>query len=377
MCSILDLNSLLLPFFKDRVNAGFATTCTVAAYIAVGTSHGHILNFDVTQTLRWAHQDKHGQGAVTALAYNSDCTRLLAGYARGLVTMIDTNSGDVLRNLFDAITPNTGVLHVKWTSRPALALCADSGGSVWSLSFTRKLGIRGCASRCLFSGARGEVCAVEPLILDSATKNHELEQYCIVALATLSKYFIVTIRPRLKVIKFHVLPGPADCLPVLSWQMVVVQAADTTRSIDPVIVVGRGNLLYFHQLFMNNGRITLFFLKKVQLPNNLLSVHWLGHKCVGCLTTTEILHLIDVRSSKELESIDMANAGLVFGSAQFKGLATGGNVSPALALAGTHACYNSVVARGTQLYILGARSLHMIAVRTWTERITFLVSKKL
>ncbi|XP_017489159.1 PREDICTED: vacuolar protein sorting-associated protein 8 homolog [Rhagoletis zephyria] len=357
----------------DRVNAGLATACAVSTLIAIGTSHGHILNFDITQTLRWAHQDKHGQGAVSALAYNPDCSRLLAGFARGLVIMIDTQSGDVLRNLFDVITPNTGALHIKWTSRPALALCSDSGGSVWSLSFTRKLGIRGCSSRCLFSGARGEVCTLEPLMIDSS---HELDQYCIVALATLSKYFIVTIRPRLKVIKYHALQGPADCLPLLAWQMVLIQAADTSRSVDPVIVVGRGNQLFFHQLFMANGRITLLYLRHVQMQTNLLSVHWLGPKCVACMDISEILHLIDVRSSKELECIDMANAGLVYGSAQFKGLATGGNVSPALALAGTHACYNSLMSRGTQLYILGARSLHMIAVRTWTERISYLVKNQ-
>ncbi|EDW93646.1 vacuolar protein sorting-associated protein 8 homolog [Drosophila yakuba] len=364
--------SAQLSSAAERVNAGAASSCAVAAFIAIGTSHGHILNFDVTQTLRWAHQDKHGQGAVASLAFNADSTRLLAGYSRGLVAMLDTQTGDVLRELFDVITPNTGVLHVKWTSRSSLALCADAGGSVWSLSFTRKLGIRGCQSRCLFSGARGEVCAVEPLIMD-AHGRHELDQYCIVALATLSKYFIVTVRPRLRVIKYHVLQGPPDCLPLLAWHLVLIQAADTSRSVDPVIVVGRGNQLFFHQLFVSNGRITLLYLRHVQLQGSLLSAHWLGPKCVASLDTAEILHLVDVRSSKELECMDMANAGLVYGSAQFKGLATGGNVSPAFALAGSNACYNSVVSRGTQLYVLGARSLHIIGVRTWSERISFLV----
>ncbi|EDW69676.1 vacuolar protein sorting-associated protein 8 homolog [Drosophila virilis] len=364
--------SAQLASAAERVNAGAASACAVAAYIAVGTSHGHILNFDVTQTLRWAHQDKHSQGAVSSLAFNGDSTRLLVGYARGLVTMLDTQTGDVLRELFDVITPNTGVLHVKWTSRSSLALCADAGGSVWSLSFTRKLGIRGCSSRCLFSGARGEVCSVEPLIMD-AQGRHELDQYSIVALATLSKYFIVTVRPRLRVIKYHALQGPADCLPLLAWHLVLIQAADTSRSVDPVIVVGRGNQLFFHQLFVANGRITLLYLRHVQLHSSLLSAHWLGPKCVASLDTSEILHLVDVRSSRELECMDMANAGLVYGSAQFKGLATGGNVSPAFALAGTNACYNSVVSRGTQLYVLGARSLHIIGVRTWSERISYLV----
>ncbi|XP_055378489.1 vacuolar protein sorting-associated protein 8 homolog [Condylostylus longicornis] len=358
----------------DRINAGLATAVAVCQMIAVGTSHGHILNFDNTQTLRWAHQDQNSQGAVSALSYNEDSSRLLAGFARGLVIMIDTRSGNILRSLFDSITPNSGVLNLKWTGRPALALCSDSGGSVWSLSFTRKLGIRGYASRCLFSGARGEVCSVEPLIIEE--ENNDLNQYCIIALATLSKYFVVTIRPRLRVIKFHPLTGPSGCLPLLAWQMVLIQAADSTRSVDPVLAVARGNQLYFHQILVNNGRVSLLFLRHVQMNCELLAVHWLGPKSVACIDVSEILHLIDVRSSKELENIDMAKAGLVYGSAQFKGLATGGNVSPALALAGTHACYNSVLSKGTQLYILGARSLHIISIRNWSERITFLVNQQ-
>ena len=126
--------------------------------IAVGTSHGHILAFDSNQTLRWCSQGQTAQGAVASLAFNDDSTRLLAGFARGHIIMIDTSSGDTIRSLTDVITPNTSVLHLKWAGRPALARASDSGGSVWSLNFTRRLGIRGCISRCLFSGARGEVC---------------------------------------------------------------------------------------------------------------------------------------------------------------------------------------------------------------------------
>lgn len=128
--------------------------------IAVGTSHGHIMAFDILQTLRWCCQEYLQQGAVTSLAFNEESTRLLAGFARGYIVMIDTATGDSLRVLSDAITPNSGVLNIKWTGKPTIALCSDTGGSVWSLSFTRRLGKRGCDSKCLFSGARGEVCDI-------------------------------------------------------------------------------------------------------------------------------------------------------------------------------------------------------------------------
>ncbi|XP_062535146.1 vacuolar protein sorting-associated protein 8 homolog [Armigeres subalbatus] len=356
----------------DRIDAGLATSCTVSQMIAVGTSHGHILAFDCSQTLKWCCQDGISQGAVSALAFNEDNTRLLAGFARGSILMIDTFTGDVIRTLNEVITPNTGVLHLKWTNRPALALCSDSGGSVWSLSFTRRLGIRGCDSRCLFSGARGEVCTVEPLLLGD--EEHPLKNYTLAALATLSKFFVVMIRPRLKVIKFHPMAGYPDCLPLLAWQMVLIQAADSSRTIDPVLAAARGADLYFHQISYCSGRISLIFLRHIHLGYNLLALHWLGPKTIACLDTMEMLHLSDVRTNKELETIDVSNVGLMYNSAQFKGLATGGNVSPALALAGDSACYNTVVSQGSQIYLLAGKSLHGVSARAWSDRISYLTS---
>lgn len=292
--------------------------------------------------------------------------------------MINTMTGDVLRTLFDAISPNAGVLNIKWTSRPTLALSLDTGGSVWSLSFTRRMGIRGCDSRCLFSGARGEVCALEPLIVND--ERHPLQQnYTLVALATLSKFFILMVRPRLKVVKYHMLNGPADSLPLLSWQMVLIQSADSSRSIDPVLATGRGSSLYFHQLIYLNGRLSVTFLRHISVTYNLLALHWVGPKNIACIERdSETLHLIDVRTSRELESIDASSFGIVYSSAQFKGIATGSNVSPALALAGTYACYSTIVVNdlnGT-LYLLGKRSLHGINARSWSDRLSYLTTKQ-
>lgn len=348
--------------------------------VAIGTSHGFILAFDSTQTLRWCclEGQKRQQGAVSAMSLNSDDSRLLAGFSRGAVLMINILTGDVIRTLLDVISPNAGVLDIKWTSHPTLALALDSGGSVWSLSFTRRMGVRGCDSRCLFSGARGEVCALEPLIIND--ESHPLHQnYTLVALATLSKFFILMIRPRLKVVKYHMLSGAPDSLPLLSWQMVLIQSADSSRTVDPVLATGRGSSLYFHQLTFSSGRISVSFLRHINLSYNLLALHWLGPKNIACIErSTETLHLIDVRTSRELESIDASSFGIVYSSAQFKGIATGGNVSPALALAGTFACYSTIVANDLNctLYILGKRSLHGINARNWSDRLSYLTAKQ-
>lgn len=78
-------------------------------------------------------------------------------------------------------------------------------------------------------------------------EDHSIKPYCITALATLSKLFVLIIRPRLKLIKIHALTGSPESLPLLSWQMVLVQASNA-RSIDPVLVVARGSNVNFHQV---------------------------------------------------------------------------------------------------------------------------------
>jgi len=47
------------------------------------------------------------------------------------------------------------------------------------------------------------------------------------------------------------------------------------------------------------------------------------------------------------------------------------------AAAGEKACYNSVVACGQQLLVLGTRSVHALAVRPWTDRVGHLVRQRL
>lgn len=86
---------------------------------------------------------------------------------------------------------------------------------------------------------------------------------------------------------------------------------------------------------------------------DLLALHWLGYRHLACVDTTETVRLMDVRTQKEVESLDISEVGLVYGSAHFKALATGGQVSAAFAMAGERACYNSMASRGNQLLILG------------------------
>ena len=69
------------------------------------------------------------------------------------------------------------------------------------ITFKRMLGgagRRGFSTRCIFSGSRGEALAIEPLSL-VAYPEHSLGSGIVVAMATISKVIVLSLRPSMKV----------------------------------------------------------------------------------------------------------------------------------------------------------------------------------
>lgn len=113
------------------------------------------------------------------------------------------------------VTLGSAVVHLRYSEENNIAFLADSGGSVFELSLTR--GIRGptASCRCIFSGSRGEVCTMEPLRV-SRQPDHPLAMFSILALATISKIIIITVKPRLKVLMTTALTGTLYMLSAIS-----------------------------------------------------------------------------------------------------------------------------------------------------------------
>lgn len=365
----------------QRVDSGKPSALAVSSVIAVGTFHGLVLVFDPDQALKWclgSRQLGEQYGSVSALGFNSDCTRLLCGYAKGQLTMWDLTSGKLLRTITDIHPPQTAILHAKFTDDPTLAICSDSGGSVFELNFRKVLNNRTCESVCIFSGSRGEVCAVEPLRVGQEIRHHPAHDVSLLALGTVTKVIVVTVRPILRVRFTHPLKADPDTLPLLSWQFVVIQVSAATRIIDPVLAFGRQNLLFFFQVNISSPDKILFIpLQKIELQYTVQTFTWLNSRTLAALDTSEDLHILDVRSQEELETLDMADVQMVYGTSHFKGHATGGNVSKAMAAAGERACYHSVAGFGSQVLFLGVKSIHVLTLRTWLERIDFLCKQNL
>ncbi|CAG7727060.1 unnamed protein product [Allacma fusca] len=362
----------------DKINAGSSTAVVIGSLVAVGTSHGYVLVFDALQVMKWCLGDishREEGGSVSSLAVSSNGTRLLVGYAKGLILMYDLDNGKLLRTLHDAHATGTAVLVLRFTDYPILALCSDSGGSVFELNFKRTMGVRGCDSRCIFSGSRGEVCTFEPLMLASYSDN-PLTRYVIVALATLSKVIVVMIRPKLKVLFTHALVCNPTTLPLLAWQMVIIQTTRNEKIIDPVLTFARENTVYFYQVTLDTRNTIQFLpLQKISLNYTIISLHWLNSRTLAIVDVRERLRVVDVRSQEELESVDLLQCRLVYASSHFKGLATGGNVSKAFAISGERACYNSILCFCNQIIVLGTKSVHALTMRSWHERLDYLVKQ--
>uniref|UniRef100_A0A8C1T8B0 VPS8 subunit of CORVET complex n=1 Tax=Cyprinus carpio TaxID=7962 RepID=A0A8C1T8B0_CYPCA len=360
----------------DKVDAGLPTAITVSNVIAVGTSHGLVLVFDQNQALRLClgtTATGAEYGAVSALSINHDCTRLLCGFAKGQITMWDLANGKLLRTITDAHPPGTAILHVKFTDHPALAVCNDSGGSVFELSFRRVMGMRTCESRCLFSGSKGEVCCVEPLHAGLELKDHPISQYSLLAMASLTKILLIGLKPSLKV--WMTFPyGKTDpaSVPLLAWQFVAVQ-----KTINPVLAFCRGDTIHFLLVKKDeSGTIHVIKQRQLQLNCDLISLSWINPRTLVLMDSTEKLRVVDRPSQEELETVDMAELQLVYNSSHFKSLATGGNVSQALALVGEKTCYQSVCSYAGQIMYLGTKSVHIMTLRNWRERVDHLLKQE-
>ncbi|XP_042192030.1 vacuolar protein sorting-associated protein 8 homolog isoform X2 [Callorhinchus milii] len=376
--SILKGVSAQIVSAADRVDAGLPTAVVVSNVIAVGTSHGLALIFgkDPNQALRLCLGSTSvgaQYGAVSALSINSDCTRLLCGFAKGQITMWDLANGKLLRTIMDAHPPGTAILHIKFTDDPTVAICNDSGGSVFELTFKRVMGTRTCESRCLFSGAKGEVCCIQPLLVKAELRDHPITQYGLLAMASLTKVLVIGLKPSLKVwLTFPYGKTNPASVPLLSWHFIAVQNAVT-----PMLAFCRGGTIHFLLVKKDeSGAVHVSKQKQLHLSYELINLTWINSRTLALLDSAEKLHVVDRHSQEELEMVDMAEVQLVYNSSHFKSLATGGNVSQALALVGEKACYQSVGSYGAQIIYLGTKSVHIITLRTWRERMDCLLKQE-
>jgi WD40 repeat protein len=392
LLKILELQTISsqLALCIERTNYGHPTTIDIVLHrlIAVGTTKSVVLLFEhKTQILKHCLNSDLSNGAVSALNFNSDGKRLLVGYACGRIQMYDCTNGKLLRNISNDIhAPATAILNIKFTHDPTIALFSDSGGSVYILQFTRHLK-RGYQSKCLFSGSRGEVCTIEPLLfhhqhdLLTANTNEKLEQHplksmYIVALATFTKVFLLALKSPndVKILHVHRLVGSKTTLPILKWQFIIVKISEEINCITPILVTVRDKQCTFFQIqYVRDDEIHISQLKQITVDYHIKSFCWLNARTFILFDMSERAHVIDQRSEEQLECVSLSHCQLIYNTIFFKSLATGGNVSSALAEAGQNACYQTLISNQGCVFLLGIHTLYEIHLRDWSERIDFYI----
>uniref|UniRef100_A0A8C6L006 VPS8 subunit of CORVET complex n=1 Tax=Nothobranchius furzeri TaxID=105023 RepID=A0A8C6L006_NOTFU len=312
-------------------------------------------------------------GAVSALSINHDCSRLLCGFAKGQITMWDLANGKLLRTITDAHPPGTAILHVKFTDDPTVAISNDSGGSVFELTFRRVMGMRSCDSRCLFSGSKGEVCCIEPLRAPPDFTDHPIMCYSLLAMASLTKILVIGLKPTLNVwMTFPYTKTDPSSVPHLAWQFVPVQ-----KMVNPILAFCKGDSIHFLLVKKEEvGTIHVIKQRQLHLSCDIISLNWINSCTLVLVDSHEKLHVVDRPSHEVLETQDLEQVQLVYNSQHFKSLATGGNVSQALALVGEKACYQSVSTHAGQIICLGTKSAHIMTLRNWKERLDCLLKQE-
>lgn len=140
---------------------------------------------------------------------------------------------------------------------------------------------------------------------------------------------------------------------------------------------------FFQVTYVSEVKASFTYLKTLKLDHSAQALVWFSTRTIATIDKHERLHLMDTRSAQEIDVADLGDVKLVYGTSFFKGVATGGNVSQAMAAAGERACYYSIASATiftannaiTRVFLLGSESLVVFTLRTWEERVDWFVNE--
>ncbi|XP_033849664.2 vacuolar protein sorting-associated protein 8 homolog isoform X1 [Acipenser ruthenus] len=358
----------------NKVDAGTPTAMAVCGIIAIGTSNGLILIFDPSQVLKLCLGSTSlgaQYGAISALSLNNDCTQIVSGFTKGQILQWDLETGKLLRTITNVLPHGTTVLNIKFTDDPSVAVCSDSTGSVFELSFKRSMGTKTCEARCLFSSDKGQVCCVEPLRIPEYFLEHPAAQYSLVAMVSLKKLLVISLKPVLHVI--HASPflkTDPYCVPVLAWHFMLIKECD-----DPVLAFCRGSSMTLFHVKCTGESLECVKIMEANHQYDIVNVKWMNSQTLLLIDPLDKLHILDRESQEEMELLDLSDMQLIHTSSFLRPLTPGEHISPTLAEIGEKSTYQSVCTHGGETVLLGAKSVHVVSLRTWEERINFLVKQ--
>uniref|UniRef100_A0A914MS46 Vacuolar protein sorting-associated protein 8 central domain-containing protein n=1 Tax=Meloidogyne incognita TaxID=6306 RepID=A0A914MS46_MELIC len=388
---------------KTQPKYGHLTSLCIGKYLlSIGTSQGFCLIFEKEGSQKLLHSVQSGDssfGSISCMDFSVDQTRLAVGFSTGALFIFDTNTKrNANKFIFksnDVVQPGRGLIHLKYITSNVL-LIVDNGGNVYEFHEKRRLNRRKDGNvRCIFTGCKGEVLNIS--FVHSSDNSVEL-----LVLATFHQVFLLSVKRRSSAVGQLKLHGSSLSPPLIDWRE-RVQALSHARAFSLRLCIARDNEARLYQVRQRVGGDLLFpILQILKFYTPLINLKWIDDWSLLAICTTENnieqLQLVEIPQFSSGERKNLQNqksaiptfsvnpfvvldisesVKLVYNSVDFKGLATGCNVSKAMLAVADSICYHTFIRHpeDNHLYLLGADALFRVQLIELNEQLDSLIER--
>lgn len=338
-------------------------------WIAVVTSKGQLLLFDLNGNLNQFHRGEESMGGASCVTFSLDGKFIAIGYQKGAIKIM-TIDNKLYHIIQEGGQPGQGIVQVLFTKDNHTVLTVDNGGSFYECTISKQwLQKRKDRLRCHVSGCNGEVISMKMLPGD------------VIALLSVHRLIFYILKPRGQVlgifpVKFEY-QFPPSCSYWLGGPKSEVNSPlnslFSTNLRDFKVCISRGHKLavlriHAQHFFTKQRRATV--LRQFDLPSALVNIHWMNaHMIVGIDAMGAVWQIDPEKGTSRKQ--DLEDLQLIFSTPILKGSATGGKVSEAVKAIAEYACYQSVTSASStseRLIVLAHDGLkYLEKVHEWEQ----------
>uniref|UniRef100_A0A1I7TXC4 Vps8 domain-containing protein n=1 Tax=Caenorhabditis tropicalis TaxID=1561998 RepID=A0A1I7TXC4_9PELO len=291
--------------------------------IAVVTSKGQLLLFDLNGNLNQFHRGDESMGGASCVTFSLDGKYIAIGLQKGAIKIMTTDNR-LYHMVNEGGQPGQGIVQVMYTKDNHTILTIDNGGSFYE-----------CSIRC-----NGEIISMKMLPGD------------VIALLSVHRLIFYILKPRGQILGIYPIKFEYQYPPACSYWLGSSQSSDnppldslySTNLKDFKVCISRGHKLavlriHAHNFFTKQRRATV--LRQFDLPSPFVNVHWMSpHMIVGIDAMGSVWQVDPEKGTSRKQALE--DLQLVFSTPILKGSATGGKVSEAVKAVAEYACYQSV-----------------------------------
>lgn len=311
-------------------------------WIAVVTSKGQLLLFDLNGNLNQFHRGDESLGGASCVTFSLDGKFLAIGLQKGAIKIM-TIDNKLYHMINEGGQPGQGIVQVMYTKDNHTILTIDNGGSFYECTISNQwLQRRKDKLRCHVSGCNGEIISMKMLPGD------------VIALLSVHRLIFYILKPRGQILGVFPIKFEYQFPPACSYWLggaklgadgnSPLSALYSTSLKDFKVCISRGHKfavlrIHANHFFTKQRRATV--LRQFELPSPLVNIHWMSaHMLVGIDAMGAVWQIDPEKGTSRKQ--DLEDLQLVFSTPILKGSATGGKVSEAVKAVAEYACYQSV-----------------------------------